>query len=244
VGAAGVGEPGEVRGVAVAHPVPVRMPGEALGGVGPDGLQHPVAAVALPVAGSPLDRSQLQQALVAQAVEPLRHIRRAGERGRKRGHRVEGEPAGEHPQVGEQPQVRLVEQVHAPVDRPAQGLLPAGQVLRPAPHVEPAGQLGQQLRRCHRVAVCGGELDRQWQPVQPQTQVYRGGQLVGHERERVVRRPGPGVKQGQRRRLGERGGHRVRPGREAVEVRQGQRRHRVDLLAVQHQPLAAAHQDA
>ena len=202
---------------------------EPLDRVGPDRLQRRVPGAVRPV------RFGADQVLVHQAVQPLGQVR-VGVDPRQRG---ELEPAGEHAQPVEQvPGVR-VEQVDAPVDRAAQGLLPPRPVPRDvAAEVEVAGQLGEHLLGGQRVDVRGGQLDGQRQAVQAPAQLDDRGEVVRGDGEVVGGRPGAGVEQRQRGRGGQRPLRRGQRGR----VGQGQRRYPVHLLAVHAEPFPAAHQ--
>ncbi len=82
--------------------------------------------------------------------------------------RVQRAAAGEHAHPPEQRPFRLVQQLVAPGDGVAHGLLPAGQVMRPVgQHRQPAVQPGQQGRGGQEPGPGRGQLDGQRQSVQP-----------------------------------------------------------------------------
>ena len=132
----------------------------------------------------------LDEALVEQGHHPVDDVaadlrRRPADRLR----RLEVEAAGEHRQAVEQPLGVLVEDVVAPGDRGAQGLLARRQVARAGGQqvelvLEPAeDRLGRQ-----ELDPRGGQLDRQRHAVEPGADGRHGGRvLVGHGEARPDR---------------------------------------------------------
>src|SRR5205823_2744038 len=132
----------------------------------------------------------------------------------------------------------------APVDRTAQRLLPLRQVTRAAAQLaQVLRQVGEQVGRGPAVAVRGGQLDRQRQPVEQVTEPGDDRQVLRAERQLRADRLGALLEQVQRRVPGPGLEYPGRGGRQPVQVRQGQRRYLVHLLAVDGQPLPTGGQD-
>jgi len=112
-----------------------------------DRLQHPESRL-------PLLLALAQQALVDQRPEPVQHVdAQAAPDGADRLGRLQGTAAHEHRQPTEQSLLRPIQQVVAPGDRVAQGLLPTGPVRRASRQQgEPAPQA--------RASIAGGESRR------------------------------------------------------------------------------------
>ena len=154
-----------------------------------DRLQHAHPRSARPRRG---DRHP-QQVAGHQAGQAVQH---RGLGGAHRLHRVQRAAAGEHAQVPEQPLFRLVEQLVAPCDRVAHGLLPGRQVVRAVhQHRQPAGQPGQQV--IGRQQPAAGPRPARW----PAGSRPAGGRSRRRSRSspgparapRRPRRPGPGT---------------------------------------------------
>ena len=213
-----------------------RVVGQLRGRVGVDGLQHavPLAVRVL------LDDQQVLRRQAGQRDSELGQLGH-GARG------VHVPPAGEHRELGEQPLRVGRQQLEAPVDRAAQGLLPLRQVARAAAElVQVLGQVREQVGRAPPVGVRGGQLDGQRQAVQQVAEAGDDGQVPRGQSQLRADRLGALFEQVQRRVVGTRPEHAGRGGRQPVQVRQGQRGYLVHLLAVHRQALPAGreHNDA
>ena len=189
LGSLGQGE--VVHGVAAPHGLAFAAGLEALQSELPQRLQHPEAGLT----GGPLLGPH--EALAGERRHRLHHVaRRAAGLGAHRARRLQGEAPDEHRQRAEQAAIGLLEQVVAPLDGPAQGLLPGRQVASAADEQrEPAVQAVEEGRRREQLDAGSGELEGQGQPVQPAADGRHVGAVGGGEGEAVGHRPGPGDEQ-------------------------------------------------
>jgi len=209
--------------VAASEPVGLggRQPG---GGVGPQGLQHPVAA----------DAGVARASEHGPVGQPGHQIGDAAGGQVLVGHhlfgRVDVERRGEHRQAQEQQLLLWREQVEGPVDDPAEGVVArvAAAVGRPEqlePRIQPVGEVVDGQRADPR----GGQLDRQREAVEGAADVANPLDDLRAGREVGVGGAGPVTEQPDRRDahlLGIWLGHLERPDDQ-------------DLLAVHAEPLAA-----
>ena len=155
----------ERLGVAPRDDVRLAPGREHLGGVLADRLEHREARLDVG-RGLVLEPDQ---ALVLELADPVDDVATdlVGGAADRLGHR-QVEPATEHGQPIEQPPRAVVEQVVAPGDRPAQGLLSLGQVARPGgQRRQVVVEAGQDLVGREQLDPRGGELDGQRHAVQP-----------------------------------------------------------------------------
>jgi hypothetical protein len=112
--------------------------------------------------------------------------RRAGDRLERR----LGEAAEERGSVPKQAARIRREQVIAPADRGLEGLLAVGEITQGVlTDRKRLGELVLDLCRGQRLGARGGELDREWKPVERPTDPRNRPGRLGVELERVVRRP-------------------------------------------------------
>ena len=163
--------------VAATHDIGIVQLGQAPPGIGPDGLQQPVAGPAL--TGGHLHQRLLDQpgdqAEHGGAVEPRPAHHRLGG--------IQLERPGEHRQPRQRQPLRVAEQVVAPV----QGGLQRALTRRRPPHPagqqpEPVRQPGRDLARRQHPHPRRRQLERQRDPVQPPAD-------LGHRRRGVVADP-------------------------------------------------------
>ena len=153
-------------------------------------------------------------------------------------YRFQGAASDKH---GEPPEQFLLvggEQVMAPIDRPAQRLLPCRQVARPAHEkAQPMAELREHALRRQHPHPRRGEFDRQRQAVEPVADLrHRGSVLVG-DREGGLHRHRALDEQGHRFVLGQ-----SIQRRQASEVGQRQGRNGIIRLAGQTQHFPAGDQ--
>ena len=201
---------------------------ELVAGVLVDRLEHR-ESLTLPVLG------RTKQALVDERAEPVDDVH-AGQRVDADAHRFDifDLRRREHREHLEQGAFVLVEELVAPGDRRAQRPLAFGQVARtPAQDIEPAPQAVEQLGGREQTKPRGRELDREWQSVEPRTDLADdGGRLVVETEVRPCLSPAL-QEEGDGRRVHRPGGAR----------RQREGRHRQELLPADPQRLAARHEE-
>ena len=154
----------EVRSVTSPHVGRVGGAVELLGRELADRLEHE-EAVALAGADEALVDERLRDVEVG-----VRH--RLG--------REQRPAAGEHGEPRERLLLVGVEQVVAPLDRRAQGLLPRVDAAAGLQHVEPAREAVEQLRGREHAHARGRELERERQLLEPRAE--RGNAVGGSER--------------------------------------------------------------
>ena len=131
------------------------------GGELADGLEHLEAGFVA------VDLGATQETLLNQRRQSLKGIDSQLSRAADRLDRVQRPSAGEDGEPAQQPLLRRLQQLVAPVDRAAQRLLTGGQIPRTAAQErEPASEPSQDRLRTEDACPCGSELDRQWQAVQ------------------------------------------------------------------------------
>jgi hypothetical protein len=103
--------------------------------------------------------------------------------------RFKSPPAHEHPQPAKQPLLVGAQQVVAPVDRAADGLL-AGRVIARAAGQQRrwVRQVGEQRLGCEQLDARGCQLDRQRQPIQPAADLRHRRRVRVRQREIRFRR--------------------------------------------------------
>jgi hypothetical protein len=171
-----LGERQEEAVVALANRFPVVDGFELLPGVLPDRFQHSQSAgsVGLPTAH--------EQAL---GDEPVERVDAGAGQGLRR---LDGGAAGEHREAGEARLFVLPEERVAPVDCGAQRPLARGRITRRrAQGAERVVQAVGDLTWRQQAAAGGGQLDREWEPVDASADVrHRGGRSVAHLERRIV----------------------------------------------------------
>ncbi|WP_308282880.1 hypothetical protein [Pseudonocardia nigra] len=146
----GAGEAEEVLGVRPGEPFPLPGLGQPLGAELPDRVEHPVPPV-----------RDLHQRLVDEPRQDLLGL------GQDVGHRIGRRPAGEHREPAQQPLLARIEEVPAPRDHRAQGLVPGGCGAAAArEQAEPVVEASLQLRQVQRTQASRGQLDGQGQAVE------------------------------------------------------------------------------
>ncbi len=156
------GEREERRGMPVADVVALATRLEHLARELRDGVEHHEARLV----GRVVDA---QQALVDERRQPIEHVEAQVRTRAAHGlGGLEVAAAAEHREPVHEAPATLVEQVVAPGDRPAERLLPLGQVTRSSGQQgQVVLQPGEDLVGCQELDPRGGELDRERHPVEP-----------------------------------------------------------------------------
>ena len=152
--------------------------------------------------------------------------------------RFERAASREDGETPEQPLLGFVEEIVAPIDRPAQRLLAGRQIPRaPGQQLQPLLQARAHGGRGKQLDARGGELDGEGQTVQARADLGdRRGVFLGQPRS-------PGLTAAARWRKARRPRNAPAPRRRRRAVRQRQRRHRELVLAVDVERRAARDQD-
>ena len=168
----------------VVSPDPLRLAAleQPLRRIGPDRVEHPDPYVAS-VGGS-----RGQHAAVEERGDHVQRLRaRLAVVGADHLRRFEGRAARERRKSPEHAPLILVEEVVAPVDRPAERPVPLGQVASAAlKHLEPRREPAQQGLRREELEPSCRELDRKRQPVEPVADLRDGRRVVVRHAEARV----------------------------------------------------------